>query len=131
MKRDTGKRALRAAMFLLGLLAVFLLVVFLLQPPCLILETTGYYCAGCGGQRMFYALLRGDIAGAFHYNPFLFVFLPLAGAFLAVDTVRYVQGKKLLSKSKLFPVLLAAVLLLALLFTILRNLPGFRFLGPG
>lgn len=130
MKRDTAKRALRAALALLGLASAFLLVVFVLRPPCVILETTGYYCAGCGGQRMISALLEGDLLGAFRYNPFLFVFLPLAGLYAVTEAVRYVQNKRPLSRSRRFVPILIAVLFLALLFTVLRNLPGFGFLGP-
>lgn len=130
MKRDTAKRALRAALALLGLAAAFLLVVFVLRPPCVILETTGYYCAGCGGQRMISALLEGDLLGAFRYNPFLFVFLPLAGVYAITEAVRYVRGKPPLFRSKRFAAVLISILILALVFTVLRNLPGFGFLGP-
>lgn len=130
MKRETRTRALRAALALLALAAACCLVVFVLRPPCLILETTGYYCAGCGGQRMISALLQGDFSGAFRQNPFLFVFLPAAAVYLVAEAVRYVQEKIPLCRSKRFIPLLLAVLTLALLFTILRNLPGFGFLGP-
>lgn len=39
-------------------------------PACLFLRLTGWRCPGCGTTRMSAALLRGDVAGAFYYNPF-------------------------------------------------------------
>lgn len=39
---------------------------------------TGYDCPGCGAQRALHALLHGDIAAAWGYNPALFFLIPLA-----------------------------------------------------
>ena len=130
MDRETKKRLLRAVGVLLGLFLACV-VLLALGPSCLILETTGYYCAGCGGQRMISALLEGDLLGAFRHNPFLFFVLPLAGAYALAEAVRYVRGKPPLFRSRRFAAVLSSILILALVFTILRNLPGFGFLGPG
>lgn len=129
MDRETKKRLLQAAGVLLGLVLACVLLLAL-GPPCLILESTGYYCAGCGGQRMIAALLQGDLLGAFRHNPFLFFALPLAGAYAVWEAARYVRQKRPLFRSKRFAAVLIAVLVLALVFTVLRNLPGFGFLGP-
>ena len=48
----------------------------LLQPDCLILKYTGFYCAGGGVQHMTLALLRGDLAGAAAENLFMLLVLP-------------------------------------------------------
>lgn len=46
-------------------------------PQCIFHRITRLQCPGCGAQRMFHALLQGDIAMAFHYNALLVVMLPL------------------------------------------------------
>ncbi len=130
MKHETAARIGKAAAALLGLAAAFCAVVFLWQPPCLILKFTGFACAGCGGQRMLHALLRGDIAGAFFHNPFLFCFLPVLAGYILWEALRYIKGRRPLYQSRPFLYALCAVLLIALIFTVLRNLPGFSFLGP-
>lgn len=130
MEKETRARAGRVAAVLLGLLAAFVLVVFLWQPPCLILEATGLYCAGCGGQRMFYALLRGDFPAAFFHNPFLFCLLPLVCGYLLWEALRYLKKQRPLYKSRRFLWLFGMILVLAVIFTVLRNLPGVRWLGP-
>jgi hypothetical protein len=39
--------------------------------PCWFRLLTGYLCAGCGGTRSFYALMRGDILSSVKYNAFV------------------------------------------------------------
>lgn len=123
------RRVLRAAGLLIGLGAAFLLL-YRLGTPCLVTRLTGITCAGCGTQRMFSALLRGDMAGAFRQNPFMFILLPLAGCYLLWECGHYIRGKSPLYARRGFTWALAAVLALAAAFTLLRNLPGFTFLGP-
>lgn len=45
--------------------------------PCPFLMLTGWQCPFCGGTRLGSALLHGDIASAFAYNPVVFVSLVL------------------------------------------------------
>lgn len=45
--------------------------------PCLFRLVTGLKCPGCGITTLILRLGRGDLAGAFWANPFLFVTLPL------------------------------------------------------
>lgn len=42
-------------------------------PPCPFHLLTGYNCPGCGTTRMLEALLSGNIAAAFSFNPFFFL----------------------------------------------------------
>ena len=126
---ETVRRALRAAGVLLALLLLGLLI-YALRPPCLILQSTGRYCAACGTQRMLAALLQGDFPGAFRQNPLMLFLLPLAGGCAVAEAVRYVRKKRPLWKSRAFVPALLALLFLALLFTVLRNLPAFSFLAP-
>lgn len=53
-------------------------------PPCPFNYLTGLQCPGCGGTRALHALLHGDVAGAFAFNPMLFVVI----AMVAVVAVR-------------------------------------------
>ncbi|HVZ93849.1 MAG TPA: DUF2752 domain-containing protein, partial [Phycisphaerales bacterium] len=38
-------------------------------PPCPTHEYLGFYCPGCGSTRGIACLLRGDLAGAWRFNP--------------------------------------------------------------
>ncbi len=53
------RRVFKAAGGLL-VLGLALGAVLLLRPGCVIFEATGFYCAGCGTQRMLLALLGGE-----------------------------------------------------------------------
>ena len=46
------------------------------MPRCPSKLITGYDCPGCGTQRALHALLHGDIAGAWRFNPYLFFAVP-------------------------------------------------------
>ena len=46
-------------------------------PKCIFYVATGLQCPGCGSQRMFHALLHGDLASAWGYNAVLLCLLPL------------------------------------------------------
>lgn len=52
-------------------------------PPCVFNMLTGLLCPGCGGTRALHALLHGDVAAAFAFNPLLFVAMGTA-AFVTV-----------------------------------------------
>ena len=80
------------ALLVLGastLLAVSLVVYFFdpvttwFYPPCVFNLLTGMLCPGCGGTRALHALLHGDVAAAFAFNPLLFVAMG-TGAFVTV-----------------------------------------------
>ncbi|HET6737727.1 MAG TPA: DUF2752 domain-containing protein [Kribbella sp.] len=45
--------------------------------PCILHATTGLNCPLCGSTRMAASMLRGDFAGAWHFNPVVFVLGPL------------------------------------------------------
>lgn len=46
-------------------------------PGCMLRWLTGLHCPGCGGTRAAHALLHGDLAQAFAYNPLLVLMSPL------------------------------------------------------
>jgi hypothetical protein len=89
-------------------------------PKCPIYWTTGIYCPGCGGLRATSALLNGDVVAAVNQNIFVF----LAPVLVLVGFL--VQRTKKPHLTKLF---VAFVAITALVYTILRNLPG-SWLAP-
>jgi len=88
-----------------------------LFPPCMFKAVTGWNCPGCGGLRMTHDLLHGDPSAAVVDNVFLLIGLPLLGLW-ALWRVRHGQ--------RAFPpAVLIVVMVLAVVWTIVRNLPGF------
>jgi len=106
-----------------------------IYPQCLLYQTTGIYCAGCGATRAMYALLHGRVLVALHDNALFITSLPLilflAGshAWTAWQNNAWprviVEERSLLRRG-------LVLLLLALGFMVLRNLPGqpFEWLRP-
>ena len=86
-------------------------------PTCPFHLLTGLNCPGCGGLRMMHDLLNGDISAAVVDNVFLLVSLPLLALWLIV---RWRGGHTLMPKSAVATVIVAAVS-----WTVIRNLPGF------
>lgn len=123
------RRVMNAAGMVLGLIVVGV-VLLLLRPDCLILKHTGFFCAGCGVQHMVWALLRGDLAGAFHENAFIMILLPFALLYVGAELVRYVRGKPPLYRLKGTQLALGLILVVGILFGVLRNLSGFQWLAP-
>jgi hypothetical protein len=97
-------------------------------PVCMFHALTGLNCPGCGATRALYALLHGNLRPALKDNA-LFV------ASLAALT--FWGARFILRKMRNQPAtpgmpskILRAFLVLALLFAVLRNLPGFEWLSP-
>jgi hypothetical protein len=82
-------------------------------PPCPLYTYTGLYCAGCGANRAFYALLHGDLIECFRLNPLL---IP------AVFTIAAVCIKPNIAAKMWFYLVVGAVIIA---YAILRNLPAF------
>ena len=88
-----------------------------LFPDCPFKTLTGWYCPGCGGLRMTHDLLHGDFSAAVGDNVFLLVGLPLLAVWLLG---RWRLGKRLMPASAMATIIVAAVA-----WTVVRNLPGF------
>jgi uncharacterized protein DUF2752 len=58
-------------------------------PGCLITQYTGYECLGCGINRAAIALLSGDVHSAFILNPLIFIYIPIAMAWIANDFYKF------------------------------------------
>ncbi|MEE6163548.1 MULTISPECIES: DUF2752 domain-containing protein [unclassified Mycolicibacterium] len=88
-----------------------------LFPPCPFRLMTGWNCPACGGLRMTHDVLHGDLGAAVVDNAFALVGLPLLAAWILV---RWRLGKPIFPASAVATILVAAVI-----WTVVRNLPGF------
>ena len=97
-------------------------------PVCQVHRLTGLDCPGCGSTRALYALLHGNISAALRDNA-LFVLtlaaLAARGAWFGWNEFHGRANDEFLPAK--FP---WRLLVVALGFTVLRNLPGFAFLTP-
>jgi Protein of unknown function (DUF2752) len=97
-------------------------------PICLFHSLTGWNCPGCGATRAAYQLLHGHLLLALHDNA-LFVLtlavLAAQGAWLAMKKIRNQPAAFVVPSKALW-----AFLIVAFIFTGLRNLPAFAWLSP-
>jgi hypothetical protein len=99
-------------------------------PQCLLYQTTGFYCAGCGATRALHALLHGRVLEALHDNVLFVTLLPVLLIVAAMAAARawsdnrwpalHIAPRTLVWRG-------AAFAALALLFMTLRNMPGAPF----
>ena len=97
-------------------------------PGCQFHKLTGWNCPGCGGTRSAYALLHGNVALALKDNALFVVLLAAAagrGIWFAARRIRRQPVGEFLPARILW-----AMLAIAVVFTVLRNLPAFAFLSP-
>ena len=97
-------------------------------PVCQFHRLTGLNCPGCGATRALYALLHGNVTTALRDNAlFLFVLAAagLRGIWLAAGKWWQRPVGALVPKQWVWP-----FLIMAAVFTVLRNLPAFSFLSP-
>jgi hypothetical protein len=97
-------------------------------PVCQFHKLTGWNCPGCGGTRSAYALLHGNVALALKDNALFVVLLAAAagrGIWFAARRIRRQPVGEFLPARILW-----AMLAIAVVFTVLRNLPAFAFLSP-
>ena len=88
-----------------------------LFPPCPFKLLTGWNCPACGGLRMTHDLLHGHLAAAVVDNVFLLVGLPVLAAW-----VFWRLGHR---RSALGRPAVVVITLAVLVWTVVRNLPGF------
>jgi len=97
-------------------------------PVCEFHQLTGLNCPGCGGTRAVYQLLHGNLLRAMQDNAL--VVLGLAGlagraAWFGANRFRRRPVGPFLPSEFFWPLLVVAIV-----FTVLRNLPAFSFLSP-
>lgn len=97
-------------------------------PVCMFHKVTGWNCPGCGATRSFYALLHGHFQMALKDNAF-FIFclgaMSVRGAWFAQRKFFDKPAGHFFPANWLWP-----LLIVALIFSVLRNLPAFSFLSP-
>ena len=86
-------------------------------PLCPFKMITGWNCPFCGGLRMAHDLLHGDLAATINDNVFLVLGIPLLATWVLV---RRRRGRRALPIPAVVTIVIAA-----LGWTVLRNLPGF------
>ena len=97
-------------------------------PVCQFHRLTGLNCPGCGMTRALYALLHGNFSTALRDNALLvggLAAVTLRGAWLGAKKMRGQAAGEFIRTQYLWP-----LLVIALVFTVLRNLPAFAFLSP-
>ena len=97
-------------------------------PVCGFHELTGLYCPGCGGTRAAYELLHGNLVQALRDNALFVLLLPALGGRGAWLAIRKIRNRPV--AGFLTPRLSWTSLVVAIVFTVLRNLPAFSFLSP-
>jgi hypothetical protein len=97
-------------------------------PVCQFHRVTGLYCPGCGATRASYQLLHGNIFAALRDNALFVLSLPV----LAARGIWFLNRQRRGQPVRFFipPAALWVFLVVALVFVVLRNLPGFSFLAP-
>lgn len=88
-----------------------------LYPLCPFKWLTGWNCPFCGGLRMTHDLLHGDLMAGINDNVFLLVGIPMLAGWVLI---RRGQGRSILPLPALILVVVAAIA-----WTVVRNLPGF------
>ncbi len=66
-------------------------------PPCGFLVFTGYPCPGCGLTTAFAHMIRLEVLGAWHANPFGIVLFLLTAAFVPFAGAGFVRGWSVLA----------------------------------
>ena len=92
-------------------------------PRCPSRLLTGYQCAGCGSLRATHALLHGRLLQAWHYNPILFLGMPLVFFLLAIERLhhRHTWAERIYLRCN-SPLFIGILILITIAWTIIRNL---------
>lgn len=96
-------------------------------PPCLINKYTGFFCPGCGITRMVLSIITLNFYQAFRYNAFLFILFLLT---IIYQIIKLITKQFSTKELKLNNYVYITILIAAIGFGIIRNLPAFSYLIP-
>ena len=101
-------------------------------PACMFHRSTGLNCPLCGATRATHELLHGNGLSALRHNALWVLALPLAVYAAASESRRFLWGRALPGDLLANRRFLAAILIAAFIFSVLRNIPGhpFAMLAP-
>ncbi|MCR5430030.1 MAG: DUF2752 domain-containing protein [Eubacterium sp.] len=94
---------------------------------CPVYQMSGIYCPGCGLSRCGLNFFKLDFYASFRDHPGLFVGMVV---WIVISVFAFVGKPKVFRDSKVLIRILYITLALYLIFSILRNIPGFEFLQP-
>jgi hypothetical protein len=124
--RDERRLTVVAAVYLFGLAAAVTIgkpghSSFL--PPCVFHALTGLLCPGCGTTRAMWYLVHGHPIHALGENALSVLLMPL----VVYDIGAVLTRQWITISSRLRPWMLWSLLATVILFTVLRNIPGYPF----
>jgi Protein of unknown function (DUF2752) len=120
---------LRRSLVVLALGGFLALILLSQLPFCPMAGVLGIPCPGCGLTRATLAALHGDLRGAFHLHPLVFVLTPLFVWSVSAAALSYVRGPRAHSEPKLWLSSRAATLLASALLVATLGVWGARFCG--
>ncbi|GAA3384382.1 DUF2752 domain-containing protein [Cryptosporangium minutisporangium] len=94
--------------------------------PCAFKLMTGLDCPGCGGTRMVWYLLHGDVVQAFRHHLVALIAIPILAWAYVVFAAKRLFGVRLPSK-RIPLVAILGYLVFWVVFAVLRNLPWAPF----
>lgn len=101
-------------------------------PKCMMYQTTGLHCPGCGTGRAAHAALNGRLVQALAFNPFAVVLLPLVIGVVLVRLGRWSRGRTVGNDLWIDGRWIWLLAVALIVFTVLRNIPAepFTLLAP-
>ena len=114
--------------YIIAIIFVLIMAMLILKGyitiPCLFHKVTGLYCPTCGVTRVCRALIKGDIQTSFRNNMLVYIAVPI----LLILQLPSFKSNKLLKQ--IYNILIVFLVIVAIVFGILRNIPAFSFLAP-
>lgn len=128
INRDKLNKSIKnvVLLFILFIIFIYLNKRFSFFIPCPIHLIFKIHCPGCGITRMFLNIIDLNFYKAFRCNPFVFILLPFFIWYYTLYYCNWLQDKEFKINNKIWYILLV----LAIIFMIMRNIPTFSFLAP-